>query len=89
MAVNRKPIIHGTDAGIWSRIRLIRFSVSFDGREDRTCQMETGVLSECFAAMHAGRMTTHRLPGVISNGSVTSKKICAVRRQDYPRRGAL
>jgi putative DNA primase/helicase len=36
LAVNRKPVIRGTDPGIWSRIRLIPFSVSFDGREDKT-----------------------------------------------------
>ncbi|HMF50546.1 MAG TPA: phage/plasmid primase, P4 family [Candidatus Saccharimonadales bacterium] len=36
LAVNRKPIIHGTDTGIWSRIRLVPFSVSFDGCEDKT-----------------------------------------------------
>ena len=36
LAVNRRPTIRGTDSGIWSRIRLIPFSVSFDGREDKT-----------------------------------------------------
>jgi putative DNA primase/helicase len=36
LAVNRKPVIRGTDTGIWSRIRLIPFDVSFDGREDKT-----------------------------------------------------
>jgi putative DNA primase/helicase len=36
LAVNSKPVIRGTDPGIWSRIRLVPFSVCFDGREDRT-----------------------------------------------------
>jgi putative DNA primase/helicase len=36
LAVNRKPVIHGTDTGIWSRIRLVPFSVTFDRREDKT-----------------------------------------------------
>jgi len=36
LAVNHKPVIRGTDPGIWSRIKLIPFDVSFEGREDRT-----------------------------------------------------
>ena len=36
LAVNRLPVVRGTDAGIWSRIRLIPFSVSFEGHEDKT-----------------------------------------------------
>lgn len=44
LAVNRKPIIRGTDQGIWSRIRLIPFAVSFEGREDRT--LKANLLSE-------------------------------------------
>ena len=36
LATNDKPRIFGTDRGIWRRIRLIPFSVNFEGREDRT-----------------------------------------------------
>jgi P4 family phage/plasmid primase-like protien len=32
---NSKPNVRGTDAGIWRRMRLIPFEVSFLGREDR------------------------------------------------------
>lgn len=32
---NHKPVIKGTDEGIWRRIRLIPFIVNFEGREDR------------------------------------------------------
>jgi putative DNA primase/helicase len=39
LAVNHKPVIRGTDSGIWSRIRLVAFAVSFDGREDRTLKV--------------------------------------------------
>jgi putative DNA primase/helicase len=35
LATNHKPIIRGTDSAIWSRIKLIPFEVSFEGREDR------------------------------------------------------
>ena len=36
LSMNHKPIITGTDEGIWRRIRLIPFTVSFLGREDKT-----------------------------------------------------
>ena len=36
LATNHKPTIKGQDPGIWSRIRLVPFDVSFEGREDRT-----------------------------------------------------
>lgn len=36
LAMNHKPTITGTDDGIWRRIRLIPFTVSFKGREDMT-----------------------------------------------------
>lgn len=32
---NHKPEIRGTDNAIWSRVRLVPFEVSFEGREDR------------------------------------------------------
>ena len=37
MAVNHKPVIRGTDVGIWRRIRLIPFTVIFsDDKQDKT-----------------------------------------------------
>lgn len=36
LLVNHKPVIKGRDRGIWARMRLIPFEVSFEGREDRT-----------------------------------------------------
>lgn len=36
LAMNALPKVTGTDDGIWRRIRLIPFKVSFAGREDRT-----------------------------------------------------
>jgi putative DNA primase/helicase len=35
MAVNHRPIIRGTDKGIWRRMQLIPFEACFIGREDR------------------------------------------------------
>jgi putative DNA primase/helicase len=35
LGVNHKPVIRGTDLGIWRRIRLIPFSQTFSGKEDR------------------------------------------------------
>jgi putative DNA primase/helicase len=36
LATNHKPVIRGTDPAIWSRIKLVPFEVSFEGREDKT-----------------------------------------------------
>lgn len=36
MRGNYQPTVNGTDDGIWSRIRLVPFTQSFLGREDRT-----------------------------------------------------
>lgn len=44
LATNHKPIIRGTDPAIWSRIRLIPFDVSFEGKEDRT--LKTALMDE-------------------------------------------
>lgn len=35
MATNYKPVIRGTDKGIWRRIKIIPLHVDFEGREDR------------------------------------------------------
>lgn len=35
LMANHKPVIRGTDNGIWSRMRLIPWDVSFLGREDK------------------------------------------------------
>lgn len=36
LATNHKPIVRGTDPAFWSRIKLIPFEVSFEGRQDKT-----------------------------------------------------
>jgi putative DNA primase/helicase len=35
LATNYKPVVRGGDPAIWSRIKLVPFEVSFEGREDR------------------------------------------------------
>jgi putative DNA primase/helicase len=44
LASNFKPIIRGTDIAIWSRIRLVPFDVTFEGREDKT--LKTALIQE-------------------------------------------
>jgi P4 family phage/plasmid primase-like protien len=44
LATNHKPVIRGTDPAIWSRIKLVPFDVSFEGREDKT--LKTALLAE-------------------------------------------
>lgn len=36
LATNHEPAVQGTDTAIWSRLKLVPFTVSFAGREDRT-----------------------------------------------------
>lgn len=36
LAMNHRPDVRGTDDGIWRRLLLIPFNVSFKGREDKT-----------------------------------------------------
>lgn len=36
LATNHEPSVQGTDAAIWSRLKLVPFNVSFLGREDTT-----------------------------------------------------
>ncbi len=50
LATNHRPVIRGTDAGIWRRLRLIPFNQDFQGRENKRLgeqlQAEsTGILS--------------------------------------------
>ena len=40
LAVNHRPEIRGIDTGIWSRPRLVPFTVSFEGRENRKLKEE-------------------------------------------------
>ncbi|MER3439246.1 MAG: hypothetical protein C4346_17575, partial [Chloroflexota bacterium] len=49
LATNHKPVVRGTDIGIWSRIKLIPFTVCFEGREEkdlreRLCAELPGIL---------------------------------------------
>ena len=52
LATNHRPAIRGTDPAIWSRIKLVPFEVSFEGKEDKTLKQELltelpGILAWC------------------------------------------
>ena len=52
LAVNHKPIIRGTDRGIWRRVKLLPFKVSFEKRADKDLESKlmaeiAGILTWC------------------------------------------
>jgi putative DNA primase/helicase len=58
MAMNHKPVISGTDNGIWRRIQLIPFTRSFLEREDKTLGLKlhgelSGILNWAMAGLQA------------------------------------
>jgi putative DNA primase/helicase len=58
VVANHKPTIRGTDVGIWSRIKIVPFTVSFKGREDRTLRVRlraeaAGILNWLLAGCRA------------------------------------
>jgi putative DNA primase/helicase len=60
MAMNHKPIIRGTDRGIWRRIKLIPFTQDFEGREDKQLAQVLrtelpGILNWMLAGLQAWR----------------------------------
>jgi putative DNA primase/helicase len=57
LAMNHLPIIRGTDRGIWRRILIVPFLVSFEGREDKRLKAELrdelpGILNWALAGWH-------------------------------------
>jgi putative DNA primase/helicase len=50
IGMNHLPRVCGTDRGIWRRLRLIPFSQSFEGKEDKTLRSQL----------------THELPGILN-----------------------
>lgn len=53
MATNHKPVVRGTDNGIWRRLKLVPFNVKVEGREDDKAMPEklraeySGILTWC------------------------------------------
>lgn len=74
LAMNHKPVIYGTDDGIWRRIRLIPFTQSFKDRPDKslpeTLQKELpGILAWAVRGCLKWREHGLGLPGVIKNAT--------------------
>jgi len=64
-AVNTLPEIRGTDNGIWRRIKVVPFDVSFQGREDRSLTQKLhhelpGIMN--WAIQGAHQWMSHGLP---------------------------
>ncbi len=54
LATNHKPVVRGTDNGIWRRLKLVPFDACFIGREDRDMPEKLkaelpGILNWCLA----------------------------------------
>jgi putative DNA primase/helicase len=58
IAGNHKPAIHGTDNGIWRRVRLVPFAVQFTG------QAKDPTLARCFREDEAAGILNWMLEGV-------------------------
>lgn len=83
LAVNHKPGIRGTDRGIWRRIRLIPFTQSFEGREDRhlreTLLKElSGILNWALEGLRKWQESGLTLPDCVKKATQDYKKECDV-----------
>jgi putative DNA primase/helicase len=83
MAMNHKPIIRGTDRGIWRRIKLIPFTQNFEGRADKnlseTLRSELpGILSWALQGLKAWR-----------EGGLGSARVVDVATEEYRKESDL
>jgi putative DNA primase/helicase len=72
LATNHRPEISGDDSGIWSRIKLMPFNVSFEGREDKN--LKENLMSELPGILRwaVEGCTTYLRDGLIFPDSVVS-----------------
>ena len=74
MAMNHKPAIRGTDRGIWRRIRVVPFTQSFEGREDRALKAKlhaelSGILNWALEGLTKWRESGLSLPKAVQDAT--------------------
>jgi putative DNA primase/helicase len=83
MATNHKPVIRGTDRGIWRRLKLIPFTVSVEGDQDDKTMPEKlrqelpGILAWCVRGCRRWQET-----GLVEPSAVTDATSEYRREQD-------
>jgi putative DNA primase/helicase len=74
MAMNHLPNVKGTDRGIWRRVRLVPFTQSFEGREDRQLAAKlrdemSGVLNWALEGLREWQKDRLGLPAAVKNAT--------------------
>jgi putative DNA primase/helicase len=74
MAMNHKPVIRGTDRGIWRRLHILPFTKSFEGREDRMLKAKlhdelSGILNWALDGLRKWRKDGLRLPKAVQEAT--------------------
>jgi putative DNA primase/helicase len=79
LAVNHKPTVYGTDRGIWRRLKMIPFDVSFEGREDQDLSNKLkvempGILNWALAGCRAWQDQGLNPPGAVLTATADYQK---------------
>jgi putative DNA primase/helicase len=80
MATNHKPVIHGTDNGIWRRLKLVPFTVSVSGADADTEMLEKlraehpGILAWCVCGTMAWKQYGLKAPEEVTEATASYRK---------------